>query len=123
SNIPPWCNWQHAGLWCRVFQVRVLGAELTGLVASANRFKDRYSGGVSLTSPAAVIILAAGQGTRMKSATSKVLHSIGGRTLVGHVLHAAQGLDPQRIAVVVRHEREQVAAYVRANAPEAIIAD
>jgi len=40
----------------------------------------------------AVIILAAGQGTRMKSATPKVLHRIGGRSLVGHVLDTAHSL-------------------------------
>src|SRR5215204_5125301 len=49
--------------------------------------------GVQVTAdrPAAVIVLAAGGGTRMKSATPKVLHTIGGRTLVGHALAAASG--------------------------------
>src|SRR5450759_720152 len=41
--------------------------------------------------PAAVIVLAAGEGTRMKSATPKVLHMIGGRTLLGHAMAAARG--------------------------------
>ncbi|HIZ35375.1 MAG TPA: bifunctional UDP-N-acetylglucosamine diphosphorylase/glucosamine-1-phosphate N-acetyltransferase GlmU, partial [Candidatus Ruania gallistercoris] len=78
---------------------------------------------MSLTPPAAVIVLAAGQGTRMRSATPKVLHRIGGRSLLGHVLATARDLSPERIAVVVRHEREQVAAHVRELDPDAVIAD
>jgi len=66
---------------------------------------------VSLTRPAAVVVLAAGEGTRMKSRTPKVLHSIGGRSLLGHAVTAARGLDPERLAVVVRHERDAVAAH------------
>lgn len=59
----------------------------------------------------------------MKSATPKVLHSIGGRSLLGHVLHSAAGLAPQHVAVVVRHEREQVAAHAREVDPDVVIAD
>ncbi|PRY58109.1 UDP-N-acetylglucosamine pyrophosphorylase /glucosamine-1-phosphate N-acetyltransferase [Knoellia remsis] len=73
--------------------------------------------------PAAVIILAAGEGTRMKSATPKVLHRIGGRSLVGHALAAARATNPQHLAVVVRHERELVAAHVAEIDPAATIAD
>ncbi|MTB72017.1 bifunctional UDP-N-acetylglucosamine diphosphorylase/glucosamine-1-phosphate N-acetyltransferase GlmU [Arsenicicoccus sp. MKL-02] len=73
--------------------------------------------------PAAVIVLAAGEGTRMKSATPKVLHAIGGRSLVGHAIRAAEGVEPLHLAVVVRHERERVAAHVAEIAPEAVIAD
>ena len=71
----------------------------------------------------AVIVLAAGQGTRMKSSLPKVLHRIGGRSLVGHVLATAQGLAPARILVVVRHERDLVADAVLADAPEADVID
>lgn len=71
--------------------------------------------------PAAVIVLAAGGGTRMKSATPKVLHSIGGRTLVHHALAAARGLQPERLAVVVGHGREQVGPHVSALDPEAAV--
>ncbi|GIG53665.1 bifunctional UDP-N-acetylglucosamine diphosphorylase/glucosamine-1-phosphate N-acetyltransferase GlmU [Demequina activiva] len=78
---------------------------------------------MSRTRPAAVMILAAGAGTRMKSATPKVLHPLAGRSLVGHALAAAASLDPQRIVVVVRHEREQVAAHVSDIAPHALLAD
>jgi bifunctional UDP-N-acetylglucosamine pyrophosphorylase/glucosamine-1-phosphate N-acetyltransferase len=78
---------------------------------------------VSEFRPAAVVVLAAGEGTRMRSAVPKVLHAIGGRTLLGHALAAAQGLDPQHLVVVVRHERDQVAAHVEQVAPEAVVAD
>ena len=71
----------------------------------------------------AVIILAAGQGTRMKSAIPKVLHRIGGRPLLGHVLDHARALDPQRILVVVRHERDMVADAVLDISPEIVVVD
>jgi bifunctional UDP-N-acetylglucosamine pyrophosphorylase/glucosamine-1-phosphate N-acetyltransferase len=70
-------------------------------------------------SPAAVIVLAAGEGTRMKSRTSKVLHELCGRSMVGHVLAAARELDPQRLIVVVGHRREQVIAHLESAAPDA----
>lgn len=73
--------------------------------------------------PAAVIVLAAGGGTRMKSATPKVLHTIGGRTLLGHVLHAVRGLNPDHLVVVVRHQRDLVAPHVDELDPAAIVAD
>ena len=59
-------------------------------------------------SATAVVILAAGQGTRMKSDTPKMLHAIGGRTMLEHALYAAKGIDPDQIAVVVGHQREKV---------------
>ena len=52
-------------------------------------------------SATAVVILAAGQGTRMKSDTPKMLHAIGGRTMLEHALYAAKGINPDEIAVVV----------------------
>ena len=64
------------------------------------------------TRPAAVIVLAAGEGTRMKSATPKVLHSIGGRSLVGHVVAACEQLDPDHLVVVVGHGRDAVTAHL-----------
>jgi bifunctional UDP-N-acetylglucosamine pyrophosphorylase/glucosamine-1-phosphate N-acetyltransferase len=63
-----------------------------------------------------VIVLAAGEGTRMKSATPKVLHSLGGRTMLGHVLAAAQALDPEHLLVVVGHGRDQVTATLTGKA-------
>ena len=73
--------------------------------------------------PAAVIVLAAGAGTRMKSAHPKVLHTIAGRSLLHHVLVAAADARPERTVVVVRHEAELVAAHVGDVAPDALIAD
>jgi bifunctional UDP-N-acetylglucosamine pyrophosphorylase/glucosamine-1-phosphate N-acetyltransferase len=70
-----------------------------------------------------VVCLAAGEGTRMRSATPKVLHQIGGRTLLGHALTAARAIDPAQVVVVVRHERERVAAHVGELDPYAIVAD
>ncbi|WP_010542357.1 bifunctional UDP-N-acetylglucosamine diphosphorylase/glucosamine-1-phosphate N-acetyltransferase GlmU [Dietzia alimentaria] len=60
----------------------------------------------------AVIVLAAGSGTRMKSATPKMLHRVCGRTMLGHALHAAAGIKPDAIVVVVGHQRDQVSAAV-----------
>jgi bifunctional UDP-N-acetylglucosamine pyrophosphorylase/glucosamine-1-phosphate N-acetyltransferase len=77
---------------------------------------------VSTPRPVAVIILAAGEGARMKSALPKVLHQIGGRTLLGHAVRAAQGTGAQYICVVVRHGRDQVAEEVRALGPGLLIA-
>lgn len=71
----------------------------------------------------AVVILAAGQGTRMKSALPKVLHRIGGRPLVGHVLDTARDLAPAHVLVVVRHERDQVADAVLGVSPEVVVVD
>lgn len=73
--------------------------------------------------PAAVVILAAGQGTRMKSSLPKILHGIGGRSMIGLALDAATGLEPDRIAVVVRHERDRVAQHVLEHAPNVAIVD
>ncbi len=64
----------------------------------------------------AVVILAAGAGTRMRSKTPKVLHSIAGRTLLGHALHAAAGTDPEHLVVVVGHDRERVTEAALATA-------
>jgi bifunctional UDP-N-acetylglucosamine pyrophosphorylase/glucosamine-1-phosphate N-acetyltransferase len=75
------------------------------------------------TGPAAVIVLAAGAGTRMKSRTPKILHEIGGLSLVGHALKAARTIDPQKLAIVVRHERALVAAHVSRLDPAALIVD
>ncbi|WP_078947871.1 bifunctional UDP-N-acetylglucosamine diphosphorylase/glucosamine-1-phosphate N-acetyltransferase GlmU [Streptomyces griseus] len=67
---------------------------------------------MSAIRPAAVVVLAAGEGTRMKSATPKVLHELCGRSLVGHVLAAARELDPQNLVVVVGHAREKVTGHL-----------
>ena len=55
-----------------------------------------------------VVILAAGQGTRMKSPLPKVLHQVAGKPLLEHVIVAAQGLGPTAIHAVIGHGSEQV---------------
>lgn len=56
----------------------------------------------------AVLILAAGAGTRMKSDTPKMLHTLGGRTMLGHSLHAVAQIAPKHLVVVVGKDRERV---------------
>ena len=63
----------------------------------------------------AAVILAAGQGTRMKSPTPKVLHKVGGRTLIDHAIDAAQAAGCERVVVVVGAHSPQVAAHVSAR--------
>jgi bifunctional UDP-N-acetylglucosamine pyrophosphorylase/glucosamine-1-phosphate N-acetyltransferase len=58
--------------------------------------------------PLDVIVLAAGQGKRMRSALPKVLHPLAGRPLLAHVLDAARGLSPRKTIVVHGHGGEQV---------------
>ncbi|MFF4342320.1 bifunctional UDP-N-acetylglucosamine diphosphorylase/glucosamine-1-phosphate N-acetyltransferase GlmU [Kitasatospora sp. NPDC001540] len=75
---------------------------------------------MSANQPAAVIVLAAGGGTRMKSrALPKVLHEICGRSLVGHAVSAAQELTPAQLVVVVGHLRELVQAHLAEHYPAA----
>ena len=72
------------------------------------------------TTPAAVIVMAAGKGTRMRSTTPKVLHRIGGRSLLDHAVTAARGLHPEHLVVVVRHERAAVVTHLAQVAPDAM---
>ncbi|MDP9848893.1 bifunctional UDP-N-acetylglucosamine diphosphorylase/glucosamine-1-phosphate N-acetyltransferase GlmU [Streptosporangium lutulentum] len=74
---------------------------------------------MSVPRPAAVIVLAAGEGTRMKSKTPKILHEVSGRTLVDHMLTAARGLEPERLIVVVGHARDRVQAHLAQTSPDA----
>ena len=62
--------------------------------------------------PVAAIILAAGLGTRMKSARPKVMHPLAGRPMVAHLLETVEALAPQRIAVVVGPGMDEIAAAV-----------
>jgi len=66
------------------------------------------------------IVLAAGEGTRMKSQLPKVLHPIAGRTLLGHVLNAIDAVNPRELRVVVGSGRELVEAHLGEIAPDAI---
>ena len=75
-----------------------------------------------MSSDLTVIVLAAGGGTRMKSKTMKVLHPIGGRSMIGHVLAAVQAMEPQRIVAVVGHQRDQVGPHIHEHVPDAVLA-
>jgi bifunctional UDP-N-acetylglucosamine pyrophosphorylase/glucosamine-1-phosphate N-acetyltransferase len=70
---------------------------------------------------ALAVILAAGEGTRMKSAVPKVLHRVAGCTLLAHVLNAAREADIDDVAVVVGPGRDDVAAEARRVCPRASI--
>ena len=70
-----------------------------------------------------VIVLAAGAGTRMKSTKPKILHSLAGIPLVGHVLATARALEPAQVIAVVRHERERVVGVISELMPEITIVE
>ncbi|CAN5353193.1 bifunctional UDP-N-acetylglucosamine diphosphorylase/glucosamine-1-phosphate N-acetyltransferase GlmU [soil metagenome] len=72
--------------------------------------------------PRAAIILAAGQGTRMKSPLPKVLHPIGHRAMLDHAIDAAEALGCERIVVVVGSHSPQVRAHVVARLGEDAVA-
>jgi bifunctional UDP-N-acetylglucosamine pyrophosphorylase/glucosamine-1-phosphate N-acetyltransferase len=67
-----------------------------------------------VTGPLSTLIIAAGEGTRMRSSTPKVLHPIAGRPLVEHAVRAAAGLDPVSLVVVVGHGRDAVREHLDA---------
>jgi bifunctional UDP-N-acetylglucosamine pyrophosphorylase / glucosamine-1-phosphate N-acetyltransferase len=69
-----------------------------------------------------VVVLAAGGGTRMKSKTMKVLHQVGGRSMIGHVLMAVRAVEPHRVVAVIGHQREQVGPHVQELVPDAVLA-
>jgi len=70
---------------------------------------------MTISKSLAVVILAAGQGTRMRSSKPKVLHELAGRPLLQHVIDVAQALDPKEIVVVIGHGAEQVRQAISAN--------
>jgi bifunctional UDP-N-acetylglucosamine pyrophosphorylase / glucosamine-1-phosphate N-acetyltransferase len=70
--------------------------------------------------PLSAVVLAAGEGTRMRSARPKPLHLLCGRPMVVHVLDALAELAVERVVVVVGHAAEQVAEQVQAQAPEGL---
>jgi bifunctional UDP-N-acetylglucosamine pyrophosphorylase/glucosamine-1-phosphate N-acetyltransferase len=71
----------------------------------------------------AIIVLAAGQGTRMKSAMPKILHPLAGAPIIAHVLATARALDAAHVVAVVRHERDLVARAIETELPGTIIVD
>lgn len=70
----------------------------------------------------AVVVLAAGEGTRMKSSTPKVLHEMAGLPLIGHVLATAHSLRADHVVAVLRHELERIEQYVSSFYPSTLIA-
>ena len=60
----------------------------------------------------AVLVLAAGPGTRMRSDTPKVLHTLGGRSMLAHSLHTMTKLSPQHLVVVLGHEHQRISPLV-----------
>ncbi len=68
-----------------------------------------------------IIILAAGDGTRMKSATPKLLHQIGGLPIIGHVIRAAQNVGADNLAIITSPNNNQLTDYISSIAREAQI--
>src|SRR5260370_27111654 len=77
--------------------------------------------GIMPANDLAVLILAAGKGTRLKSSLAKVLHRAGGRPLVEHVVAACAPLKPRKTVVVVGHQAEQVSAVVEPLDAEVVL--
>jgi bifunctional UDP-N-acetylglucosamine pyrophosphorylase/glucosamine-1-phosphate N-acetyltransferase len=78
---------------------------------------DQASGPV-----AAVVILAAGEGKRMKSARSKLLHEVAGYSMLSYAVTAATAVQPEQVVVVVGHLRDQVEEHLAEIAPHVLIA-
>jgi len=67
---------------------------------------------MTTSSDTAVLVLAAGAGTRMRSDTPKVLHTLGGRSMLSHALHAVAKVAPQHLVAVLGKDRERIAPVV-----------
>ena len=67
---------------------------------------------------AAVLVMAAGAGTRMRSDTPKVLHTLAGRSMLSHALHSVAKAAPAQLVVVLGHDRDRIAPAVAALADE-----
>jgi len=78
--------------------------------------------GAQTNQPAAVIVLAAGAGTRMKSTKPKVLHEVLGLTLLDHVLNATSPLNAEKTLVIVGHGRDQVQEHLANTHPTLLTA-
>jgi bifunctional UDP-N-acetylglucosamine pyrophosphorylase/glucosamine-1-phosphate N-acetyltransferase len=76
---------------------------------------------VTADGPAAVIVLAAGEGTRMRTAVPKMLNEVCGRPMLGHVIATARELRPERLILVVSDVAGQVATFARDFCPEATL--
>src|SRR3546814_6061669 len=83
-------------------------------VCSSDLPEAHYTAPMSKALPLHVIVLAAGQGTRMKSAQPKVLQRLGGRPMLGHVIDAARSLDVAGVHVVIGHGADAVRRWADA---------
>ena len=89
----------------QIVQVRVLATEQRAIRRARRDSHDDAT---------AVLVLAAGAGTRMRSDTPKVLHTLAGRSMLAHALHAVAKVAPQHLVVVVGKDRDHVAPAVAA---------
>jgi bifunctional UDP-N-acetylglucosamine pyrophosphorylase/glucosamine-1-phosphate N-acetyltransferase len=71
----------------------------------------------------AVVVLAAGEGTRMRSRKPKVMHELAGMPLLGHALVTASQLGASHVIPVIRHQKDLIAEYITAFFPNATIAE
>jgi bifunctional UDP-N-acetylglucosamine pyrophosphorylase / glucosamine-1-phosphate N-acetyltransferase len=69
----------------------------------------------------AILILAAGKGTRLKSSLAKVLHHAGGRSLIDHVVRACLPLGPKKIIAVVGHQSDQVISAIEPLGTQSVL--
>src|SRR5277367_2259792 len=69
----------------------------------------------------AIVILAAGKGTRLKSSLAKVLHQAGGRPLIEHVVRACLPLGAKKIVVVIGHQGDKVAERVQPLGAQVVV--
>jgi bifunctional UDP-N-acetylglucosamine pyrophosphorylase/glucosamine-1-phosphate N-acetyltransferase len=67
---------------------------------------------MTTTSESAVLVLAAGAGSRMRSDTPKVLHTLGGRSMLSHALHAVAKVAPDHLVVVLGKDRDRISTAV-----------
>src|ERR1700745_3111843 len=73
---------------------------------------QRRGGSMTTHGESAVIVLAAGAGTRMRSDTPKVLHTLAGRSMLAHALHSVAKVAPQHLILVLGHDRDKIAPAV-----------
>src|ERR1700743_2732358 len=77
---------------------------------------QRRGGPMTTHGEAAVLVLAAGAGTRMRSDTPKVLHTLAGRSMLAHSLHAVAKMAPQHLVVVLGRDHQRIEAAIGALA-------
>ena len=110
---PPWCNGS----------TTAFGAVKSRFESWRRSPRSAERARMTRTSQVAVVILAAGAGTRMKSATPKVLHPLAGLPLIGHVLATADALGAGQVIAVLRHERDAIAKVIVERSPHTLIVD